>query len=302
MINRFMGDNGKRRLVEALLQQPLIHGNKGIAEKLADKVDIIQLAEGDCLINQSGTDDDLYFVLTGRLSIQVNGREIAFRPAGKYVGEMSVIDPQASRSASVFASEKSVVAKITEEIFSQLAEEYPELWRHLACELGNRLRQRNDLVRERNQQPRIFIGSSTETLQIAREIQTGLAHDNFIVSMWTNDVFGASNFILESLENATTNADFAVLVVGSDDKVISRGANSDAPRDNVIFELGLFIGSLGRRRVFVVIPRDQDIKIPTDLLGLILITYTLGDKNDLAARLGSVCNEIRNAINALGSK
>jgi predicted nucleotide-binding protein len=74
------------------------------------------------------------------------------------------------------------------------------------------------------------------------------------------------------------------------------------PRDNVVFELGLFIGALGRRRVFVVIPRGAEIKIPTDLLGLTPISYAPGDAVDLAARLGPVCTEIRDVVSQRGSR
>jgi predicted nucleotide-binding protein len=149
---------------------------------------------------------------------------------------------------------------------------------------------------------RIFIGSSTETLPIANEIQAGLAHDSFIVKVWTNRVFGASQFFLESLEEATNSADFAVLIIGPDDKVTSRNEVLDAPRDNVVFELGLFIGALGRKRVFFVIPKGAQLKIPTDLLGVNPITYSLSDPEELASQLGPVCTELRRSIINLGPR
>ena len=39
--------------------------------------------------------------------------------------------------------------------------------------------------------------------------------------------------------------DFAILVLTADDLVASRDVLSTAPRDNVLFELGLFMGGLG---------------------------------------------------------
>jgi len=300
MIGRFNGLHGQRLLTDAIAQQPIVYGNYDLAARLASLVELIG-CDRDCyLIKQNNPDNDLYLIITGQFSVFVNGREVAQRKAGEHVGEMALIDPKAPCCASVVASEASVVAKITEACFTELATEHPELWRGLSRELGGRLRQRNSLVRQCNDRMRMFIGSSTETLQIANAIQAGLAHDAVIVTVWTNEVFGPSKFFLESLEDATNNADFAVLVVGPDDKVTSRGEDLDAPRDNVIFELGLFMGAVGRRRVFIVMPRGGELKIPTDLLGLNPITYAIGDPKDLTARIVSVCTVLRNAMNELG--
>ena len=137
---------------------------------------------------------------------------------------------------------------------------------------------------------------------VANEIQAGLTHDCVVATVWTNGVFGASKFSLEALEDARSEADFAVLVLYPDDKVISRQHELDAPRDNIIFELGFFIGALGRRRVFIVSPRSTEIKIPTDLLGITPITYAHGDPKDLAAHLGPVCTELRKTIEELGPR
>ena len=68
-------------------------------------------------------------------------------------------------------------------------------------------------------------------------------------------------------------ADFAVLVAGPDDQVISRANQLDAPRDNVIFELGLFMGALTRSRTFLLVPEGIKVKIPTDLLGLTCVEF-----------------------------
>jgi predicted nucleotide-binding protein len=96
------------------------------------------------------------------------------------------------------------------------------MWRGLAKELAQRLRQRNQLVRSRNEKPHVFIGSSAESIAVANKIQSGLAHDPFIVQVWTNHVFGASEFSLESLESVVETADFAVLVFSPDDQLIVR--------------------------------------------------------------------------------
>jgi predicted nucleotide-binding protein len=95
-------------------------------------------------------------------------------------------------------------------------------------------------------------------------------------------------------------ADFAALVFGPDDKVMSRGGEEMAPRDNVIFELGLFMGGLRRERTFVVKEQRTDIKIPTDLMGMTPIPYVLHDLSRLASAIGPVCTSIIKRVAALG--
>lgn len=302
MINRFCGMEGHNRLISALRQQIILHNNEPILKELAEKSELIQVESGDKLITQDGADNDIYFILAGRFSIVVNEREVAIRDSGQYVGEMALIDPSARRSASVIAIEQTVVAKISEDSFCQLADKYPKVWQLIAGVLADRLRQRNRLVISKNPRPVIFIGSSQESLPIGRAIRSNLDHDDYVVKLWTDKVFGPSRFPMAELEQMVREADFAVLVLGPDDKVESRNEKLYVPRDNVILELGMFIGALSHERTFMVIPRDCDIKIPTDLLGLTSLSYKLDDSNNLNALLGPACDELRDRINEMGVK
>jgi CRP/FNR family transcriptional regulator, cyclic AMP receptor protein len=81
--------------------------------------------------------------------------------------------------------------------------------------------------------------------------------------------------------------------------VTSRDKEQVAPRDNVVFELGLFMGCLDRSRVFLIKENGRDVKIPTDLLGITPITFTRRSDN-LAASMGPVCTELRKVILELG--
>ena len=302
MISRFCGKGGHDRLVSALRKQIIIHDNEILSMELADQAELLQLELEDELIVQDNVDDEIYFILAGRLAIVVNGREVAIRNSGQHVGEMALIDPSARRSASVVAIEQTVVAKISEASFRLLADKYPRVWQLIAVELSERLRQRNQLVVSTNPRPVLFVGSSKESLPIARAIQSNLDYDDFVVRLWTDGVFGASQFLIIELEKQIQEADFALLVLGPDDEVLSRNEKSAAPRDNVIFELGLFMGALSHERTFMIIPRGCDLKIPTDLLGLTPMDYESGDLNDLASSLAPACNQLRSIINKVGVK
>jgi CRP/FNR family transcriptional regulator, cyclic AMP receptor protein len=251
----------------------MVGGDAPLAIALADVAELVAAEPGDVVITQGGADDDLYLVVSGRVEIRIHGRLIAERAAGTHVGEMALIDPSARRSATVVAKEASVLAKVPEPAFSNVADAHPKLWRALAVELGERLRERTKFIRVPNEKPLIFLGSSREALPVAASLRDLVQCPEIDVRVWTDGVFGASRFPMEGLEAQLDAADFAVLVAAPDDLVISRGEPSEAPRDNVIFELGLFMGALTRKRTFMLVPRGVDLKIPTDLLGLTPLLY-----------------------------
>lgn len=143
--------------------------------------------------------------------------------------------------------------------------------------------------------PRLFIGSSTESLAVARAIKANLDHDAD-ATVWTEGVFRPSRTALESLLAASIGFDFAVFVFSPDDVLQMRGKADAAVRDNVIFELGLFVGQLGRERCFIVQPRGEDMRLPTDLLGFTPVTYDPRLMNNARSALGSVCDDIRHEL------
>lgn len=270
---RFTGADGRRRLVAALQDQWLLRNDTALAELFADHVTLDELSPGTALMEQGAADNDVAFVLVGQVDVVVNGRPVATRRAGQHVGEMALIDTAARRAATVIARESCVVARITEPDFTALAHGRPELWRHLAQELATRLRQRNTLVAERNTIPHVFVGSSSEQYAVADALAKGVASPTVDVATWKMGVFGPSGYTMDSLEAEAGRSDFAILVLGADDRVRSRKRRSFAPRDNVILELGLFIGHCGRERVFLLTPSGLDVKIPTDMLGISALRF-----------------------------
>jgi CRP/FNR family cyclic AMP-dependent transcriptional regulator len=71
-------------------------------------------------------------------------------------------------------------------------------------------------------------------------------------------------------------------------------------RDNVLFELGLFMGKLTRYRTILIHPRVKDLKIPSDLQGLTLIPYEPGDDATITTRIAPVCDHVRELVKRLG--
>ncbi|MBO0170442.1 nucleotide-binding protein, partial [Vibrio parahaemolyticus] len=77
-----------------------------------------------------------------------------------------------------------------------------------------------------------------------------------------------SSNALDDLITKAKSVDFSIFIFSPDDLTIMRSREKYVVRDNVVFELGLFIGSIGKNRCFIVKPRDVELHFPSDLLGI----------------------------------
>lgn len=140
-----------------------------------------------------------------------------------------------------------------------------------------------------------------EGLSYAKALQVNLDHA-LQVTIWSQGVFGLSEGTLEDLTKKLEQMDFAALVVTPDDLVTSRGEEKPAPRDNVLLELGLCIGALGRERSFIVYDRTSKIRLPTDLAGVTPATFHLHSDGNLEATLGAASTQIEKKAIELGTR
>src|SRR6476620_5811845 len=144
--------------------------------------------------------------------------------------------------------------------------------------------------------PRIFLGSSAQQAKLVQALTRGL-DDVAHVEPWTTS-FNLGTGTLERLLELTREVDFAAFVFAQDDWTTKSPSEAHAPtpgqaspRDNVVFEAGLFGGGIGMRRTFIL--HASGAKLPTDLLGLTCVRY---DGSTAAAVMKVVCEKIRNAI------
>ena len=146
--------------------------------------------------------------------------------------------------------------------------------------------------------PRIFLGSSAQQEKLLAALARGL-QDIADVDAWMT-VFNPGVSTLERLVELTREVDFAAFVFAQDDWT-TKGASPEAasgqasPRDNVVFEAGLFGGALGIRRTFIL--HANGAKLPTDLLGLTSIRY---DPDTTPAIVRQINQKLRKAIAAEG--
>lgn len=149
--------------------------------------------------------------------------------------------------------------------------------------------------------PAMFIGSSAEHLNLAYAAQENMEHD-VESTVWTQGVFTPSRTAMASLIDRMEESDFGLFVFSPDDITAMRDENKRTVRDNVVFELGLFIGHLGPERCFIIVPRGQeDLHLPTDLTGLTPALFD-ADRQDgnVQAALGPACNRVLKAVRKLG--
>ena len=121
--------------------------------------------------------------------------------------------------------------------------------------------------------PRLFLGSSSEGREVARNLQAELG-DICQVVRWDQSVFEPGGYTLDSLIAVAASIDFAVLIATPDDTTVSRGESKPSARDNIVLEFGLFAGALGRDRTYLL--ATGEIKLPTDVLGLTRLPYRAG--------------------------
>lgn len=293
---RFKGSAGPRQCLEALTDQKIVQGNIPLARALCKQLQLHNYEAGATIIKQGDGTNHLAFILAGKVAVVRDNREIAHRIAGECVGEMAAIDAQKGRCASIIAKENCVVALVTEPVFARIAQRHPGLWRNLAKQVADRLRQRLEGVRPKNLVPRVFIGSSSESKKVAHAVKKTMDKVAKTVEWTQKDVFEPGKFTLESLDENARRSDFAVMVFGPDDEIYSRGKRQAGPRDNVIFELGLFMGTLERKRAFVVAPQGKKIKIPTDILGINYVKYAVGGNKSLNQRIDEACESLRATV------
>ena len=145
----------------------------------------------------------------------------------------------------------------------------------------------------------IFLGSSGKQARLVQALTRGLA-DVAEVEPWTT-VFNPGVSTLDRLVELTGQVDFAAFVFGQDDWTSYPSETSTAgqasPRDNVVFEAGLFGGALGIRRTFIL--HASGSKLPSDLLGLTSIRY---DPAPRPAEVRAINQKLRKAIETEGHR
>lgn len=151
---------------------------------------------------------------------------------------------------------------------------------------------------------RVFVGSSSEANPVVQALIEKLSSDADIVPWWKSPEFKPMTSILSGLLEAVSKGvslyDFGLFVLTPDDLVRSRGKESRTPRDNVLFELGLFLGAFGPDRTFATLQlaakNSDKLKTPSDFQGIIIPTFSAPHQKEFDETITNVAESFRQFI------
>jgi hypothetical protein len=153
--------------------------------------------------------------------------------------------------------------------------------------------------------PLLFLGSSGEYASINPspiDVIRQELHSVATVHPWnTSPIFQNMRGTFPSLLEATRHYGFGLFVLTPDDLTESRGTLQLSSRDNVLFELGMFLGALGQDKVFAIAEENRDgtglIKVPSDLFGVHIDRFSMGDLDHMTDSIGNALVRIKRQIN-----
>lgn len=157
-----------------------------------------------------------------------------------------------------------------------------------------------------NKKPKVFVGSSSEAIPIAREFCAALSEDATMIRWWRCGEFLPTQTTFDAILRVADVYDFGLFIMTPDDDIVSRDKKTKCARDNVILELGCFLGNIGPDRTFAVIQdavEEKDkLKLISDLSGVHIPRFRIGDKDETTSSIENAVNRIREIIERLGRR
>jgi hypothetical protein len=127
--------------------------------------------------------------------------------------------------------------------------------------------------------PKVFIASSSRTLELAKQLRAQLNPDYCSPDVWTEvSQVNIGNNIFGMLKEASREYDFAVVILAKDDVMVRDMGETRKARDNCVFEAGLFMGVIGETRCFLLSSVEEN-DLPSDLRGVIYLPFSERDLN-----------------------
>jgi len=281
---------------------PVVCGDVDLARKICKECEIKSFDMGSVISSQDSNDEGAYFIVSGEVDVRVNDSSVARRRSKELIGELSVMCCGARRCASLVALTQVEALYLKCDDLVRLTEEHPKMLKRMFNVLADRLRERNVAFRVPNAPPKIFVGSSTKGKNFAHmfvdkvkelveeESGSGVGEHTSLdsdgakvvnvetveINYWDKAVFSPSGTTLDTLIDQSKKVDFAIFALTKDDLSVDKHKTDRwLPRDNVIFEIGLFMGELSKDRTYLVIDQNdfKKLKLPSDLHGFTVAVF-----------------------------
>ena len=157
-----------------------------------------------------------------------------------------------------------------------------------------------------SEKPTVFVGSSSPALMIAKAVREILNKDADAL-VW-DVAFDPGTWTLQAILDHSQKSDFGLFIMAPDDKTVIREREQYTVRDNVLFEIGVFMGALGPKRTFILWPSKYsgELRLPSDLLGLTTVGYDIDVPADRKkyiswlSKMNTQLSRVNMAINDLG--
>jgi predicted nucleotide-binding protein len=270
LLERFKGQEGRRRLVEVLRNQELVLQNGALAEELAKhaKLEGFEKQQEVYLAGQPGS-NKLYFVISGAFDLIIGDTCVKVLKPGQAVGEFPILNPSLNYTVTIRGHEPGVMATLVEDQFLSTADKHPEIWKNMAKMLVSRLYSTYENLPPANKNVFMVHGHDETTKYQLSDFLRQLGLNPVILHEQNN----LGKTIIEKLEHYAGQANFAMVLMTPDDESADGKWRT---RQNVIMELGWFMAKLGRSRTMILHKGQSDIEIPSDIKGLIYLHF---DKN-----------------------
>ena len=279
---------------ERLMEMGVTQHDPQIVKRILELGEQVFFKTKENIVEQEDEGDGFFIILRGKVSVRVNNRPVETLKAGDFFGETCALSSLRRRNATIRALEDANLLVISRQDMRCIFEQFPKVICHVALTLTDRLTSRSNYIRRRNDTPEIFVGSSTKGAKLIDQIEKTKLSQIAVIHRWEG-IFTLTESFLQSLIHAAETVDYALLIFTPDDWSLARRVLGKAPRANVVFELGLFLGALGKTKTFVMAPEGFDksrLLIPTDLSGIQFLTYNVG-------KISSIDSPIEKLIQAI---
>lgn len=133
--------------------------------------------------------------------------------------------------------------------------------------------------------PKIFIGSSTAGYEVAEKVKKYLSKKADCFLWQDPGVWEPNRSTFDNLMRMANYFDFGIFVATADDLTLANDKLVIEPRDNVILEMALFLGAMGRDKSFLLV--EDGIKLPSDFNGIFMPRFNRNNEDSII----NTCNE-----------